>query len=642
MIQWLGRHRTLALIFAASILLCLGWRRLLLQGQVPVNGHMMAYVFPDWKNMHSAFTHPRLLLWNPARDLGEPYAADPQNMAFYPPFWMFLPFGDFSAFIRLWVVFHTLLAASFMALLAWRWYSSPSASFAAAVITGLNGFFIARVVFPQHFASAAWLPAILYFQEEGSALGLGSCVALQWLAGFPPFSILSVLAALGLALRQGSTGLKCWLKGGLWGAGLAAAGWLPFLQMMAHSTRSLVLSSGAADKFSVPPVQLIKEIFVPQWYAFMPRMSGDPGIVTFYVGLFALALAAWGAAKGLRERQIGLATAAAFLLSLGSWLPGYNHAAFLHIFRFPANWLLLASTGVAILAAAGVSRIKRPSRRWLCAALVAGDLVVFSQYKLSAWALPDFFMNVPPLARNLVARAGPSPVRIYHAEGLMNLWKNQDLKTPQDYLMLRELLAPSYGTAFGVQEAYSFQVLKFKDAAAFQDRLAAAKPNWPLLSDAGVSLVLDIAPGARSIGPKTVRLIQNKEAKQRIFLAGHGPGKVDGLYYSPGLARALITTPAPARAVFAESDYPGWAAFIDGKETPHQRFDGLFPSVMVPAGNHEVIFSFHSTAFELGLFISVLTLVLLLVLKFKRMREGNTVLGTLMNQEPPVGSRHEN
>jgi hypothetical protein len=59
-----------------------------------------------------------------------------------------------------------------------------------------------------------------------------------------------------------------------------------------------------------------------------------------------------------------------------------------------------------------------------------------------------------------------------------------------------------------------------------------------------------------------------------------------------GRERVRLACPGEARLVRRESELPGWRAEIDGREVAIDREDGLFQAVTVPAGDHEVTFSY--------------------------------------------------
>lgn len=57
---------------------------------------------------------------------------------------------------------------------------------------------------------------------------------------------------------------------------------------------------------------------------------------------------------------------------------------------------------------------------------------------------------------------------------------------------------------------------------------------------------------------------------------------------------------------------PGWTAMIDGQETPVLRMDGIFRGVVLPPGNHLVEFSYRNAPEDLGRWVAIITLALLL------------------------------
>ncbi|MCL4374837.1 YfhO family protein [Patescibacteria group bacterium] len=87
----------------------------------------------------------------------------------------------------------------------------------------------------------------------------------------------------------------------------------------------------------------------------------------------------------------------------------------------------------------------------------------------------------------------------------------------------------------------------------------------------------------------------------------------------PGAVRLLSATPQrwsfavnaaqPQWLLVQNTDYPGWQATVNGKPTLIYRADGLFQTVMVPAGRSTVQFSYRCDRFVIGIIIAVLTLI---------------------------------
>jgi hypothetical protein len=61
------------------------------------------------------------------------------------------------------------------------------------------------------------------------------------------------------------------------------------------------------------------------------------------------------------------------------------------------------------------------------------------------------------------------------------------------------------------------------------------------------------------------------------------------------------TTTSPALMVLSEVYYPaGWKAYVDGHETEIYRTNFVLRSIVVPAGTHQILFSFDPPAYRLG------------------------------------------
>lgn len=68
-------------------------------------------------------------------------------------------------------------------------------------------------------------------------------------------------------------------------------------------------------------------------------------------------------------------------------------------------------------------------------------------------------------------------------------------------------------------------------------------------------------------------------------------------------------------AVFSEIYYqPGWKATIDGKEVPHFRTDWILRGMIIPAGEHTVVFEFYPDTYVLAANVSAYSSFLILLL----------------------------
>ncbi len=60
--------------------------------------------------------------------------------------------------------------------------------------------------------------------------------------------------------------------------------------------------------------------------------------------------------------------------------------------------------------------------------------------------------------------------------------------------------------------------------------------------------------------------------------------------------------------ILADSYYPGWKVYVDGKEKPILRADFFFRGVLLPAGDHVVEYRYEPRSFRIGLGISLVSL----------------------------------
>ena len=87
-------------------------------------------------------------------------------------------------------------------------------------------------------------------------------------------------------------------------------------------------------------------------------------------------------------------------------------------------------------------------------------------------------------------------------------------------------------------------------------------------------------------------------------------GNAEIVSYAP--ERVVVRTRAEDDAFLVLSDayYPGWRATIDGADTPIHPTNVLFRGVAVPAGEHEIVFTFDPLTWRNGVVISGAGLVL--------------------------------
>ncbi len=97
-------------------------------------------------------------------------------------------------------------------------------------------------------------------------------------------------------------------------------------------------------------------------------------------------------------------------------------------------------------------------------------------------------------------------------------------------------------------------------------------------------------------------LIRKNEQKS---LAGSANVK----YITPDRLSVEVETGSSGFLVVSEQYYPGWRAYIDGKETPVYAVDGILRGVLLSEGKHTVVFEYKPLSFLIGVIVSIICLL---------------------------------
>ncbi|MEE3234787.1 MAG: YfhO family protein [Candidatus Latescibacterota bacterium] len=99
-------------------------------------------------------------------------------------------------------------------------------------------------------------------------------------------------------------------------------------------------------------------------------------------------------------------------------------------------------------------------------------------------------------------------------------------------------------------------------------------------------------------------------------------GQIEIVEYRDEFVRILLGNHNGGILVLSDTNYPGWRAFVDGKESPILFANHLFRGVVVSPGTQEVVFEFSSDAFRYGLWGACVTILLLCIALFCRYLKG--------------------
>ncbi|MCA9792035.1 MAG: hypothetical protein KC910_09585 [Candidatus Eremiobacteraeota bacterium] len=104
-------------------------------------------------------------------------------------------------------------------------------------------------------------------------------------------------------------------------------------------------------------------------------------------------------------------------------------------------------------------------------------------------------------------------------------------------------------------------------------------------------------------------------------------GKVTVVDYQPDRVELLAELPAPGVVVLSDTFYPGWVCHSSLGELPIYPANGASRAVFLPAGRHQLAFSFEPRPFYLGLKLAVLGLVLVVLVALLGKPGGKPIQG---------------
>ncbi|MFL5802173.1 MAG: YfhO family protein [Roseiflexaceae bacterium] len=92
--------------------------------------------------------------------------------------------------------------------------------------------------------------------------------------------------------------------------------------------------------------------------------------------------------------------------------------------------------------------------------------------------------------------------------------------------------------------------------------------------------------------------------------AAIAPASVSFVRYTPNQITLLTSTGEARFLVLSEMYFPGWRAYVDGVETPIYQTNYLFRGVVVPSGQHTLVFAYRPTVVLVGAAVSLATLAI--------------------------------
>ena len=155
----------------------------------------------------------------------------------------------------------------------------------------------------------------------------------------------------------------------------------------------------------------------------------------------------------------------------------------------------------------------------------------------------------------------------------------------------------------------------------FEDKTTVVLENTQVLPRAFVVYDWEVVEDRDSILEKL--LDQDFPLGEKVLLEEGAPipprqGKSEVLFTKYGQQESIIKVVSDRNGFLFVSDlfYPGWRAYIDGKESKIYRANYAFRAIFVPEGEHEIKFAYRPDSFFSGLKVSGLSALSLLMFGF--------------------------
>lgn len=356
--------------------------------------------------------------------------------------------------------------------------------------------------------------------------------------------------------------------------------------------------------------------------------------------LAGLGASEWGVADGRRLYWLRLGTAGAVAVALGA-----GAAAFaLH----DVNPTLIRATAVsgAWLAAAGILALTRretPGGLWKSA--VVGVVVVdltLAGIGLNPFGPPELYSPASALAQRL-----PTGSRLYMSPDVeyqfkfSTVFRFDTYQNAPDFRDVVEAGLPNASMLSGLASANNFDPILPNRYRSWMDQVAKMPTQqrevWLDALDVGLAATTLGAEGlpvydvrhphgrawfvgqARQVNspeealaaalqpgfdPYAEVIVEGRTADDSRASAGSGEVSLEATT-DPNRLRLRSVSDTGGWMVVSAMTFPGWAASIDGQ--PAQLFpaDYIFSALRVPPGEHEIVLSYHSTPFDVGMLLAL-------------------------------------
>ena len=361
------------------------WNRILFFEQILWIGDITRQYFPWYFELHQHLRAFKLPLWELNMGGGYPLFAQGEVGVFYPLNWILIFLFSPTSGFNLAYFLHSLIASFSSYILARVLNLSKPAALLTALTFSYSFFFSTRFIHPSIIFCASYLPLGLWCIEKmfitkqpRVGLWLSLVVALQFLAGHPQITFISILAYVSYSFfrllffwQRPETTTKyiliIILAIGV-GIGIAAVQVLPTFELSRYSSR-ITQGNDFIFSYSLPQSHYLTYLF-PYLFG-LSTANSNIGFLQFgghywefalYIGIFPFlcALASLSAIKKNKSVRLWSSFLIIFMFcAVGGYFPPYRFLVrILHLpFRVSARFLLPVTLGISVLTGFGLDAL---------------------------------------------------------------------------------------------------------------------------------------------------------------------------------------------------------------------------------------------------------------------------------------------